>query len=47
MIASAILEVPEHEFDDADWDDAEELETDELDVEFDEEAIEPADDEDF
>jgi hypothetical protein len=47
MLASAMLEVPEHEFDDDDWDDAEELETDELDVELDEEGIEPEDDEEF
>jgi hypothetical protein len=47
MLAGAILEVPEHEFDDEDWDDAEELEADELDVELDEEGIEPEDDEDF
>jgi len=47
MLASAILEVPEHEFDDEDWDDADELEADELDVELDEEGIEPEDDEDF
>jgi len=46
MLASAVLEVPEHEFDDDDWDD-EELETDELDVELDEEGVEPEDDEDF
>lgn len=46
MLASAVLEVPEHEFDDDDWDD-EELETDELDVELDEEGLEPEDDEDF
>ncbi|HEX4838435.1 MAG TPA: hypothetical protein VFV03_07935 [Solirubrobacteraceae bacterium] len=47
MLASTTLEVPEHEFDDDDWDDAEELETDELDVELDEEFIELEDDEDF
>jgi hypothetical protein len=46
MLASAVLEVPEHEFDDDDWDE-EELETDELDVELDEEGLEPEDDEDF
>jgi hypothetical protein len=46
MLASAVLEVPEHEFDDDDWDD-EELETDELDVELDEEGVEPEDDDDF
>ncbi len=47
MLAGAMLEVPEHEFDDDDWDDVEELESDELDVELDEEGIEPEDDEDF
>jgi hypothetical protein len=47
MLAGAVLEVPEHEFDDEDWDDAEELEADDLDVELDEEGIEPEDDEDF
>jgi hypothetical protein len=48
MLASATLEVPEHEFDDEDWDDADELEADELDVDLDEEGIEPEeDDEDF
>ena len=47
MLASAILEVPEHEFEDDDWDDEEQLETDELDVELDEEGIEPEDDEEF
>jgi hypothetical protein len=47
MLASAMLEAPEHEFDDNDWDDAEELETDDLDVELDEEGIDPEDDEDF
>lgn len=47
MPAGALLEVPEHEFEDEDWDDAEELETDELDVELDEEGIEPEDDESF
>ena len=46
MLASAVLEVPEHEFNDDDWDE-EELETDELDVELDEEGVEPEDDEDF
>ncbi len=45
MLASAVLEAPEHEFDD--WDDAEELETDELDVELDEEDLLPEDDEDL
>ena len=47
MFASRALEVPEHEFDDDDWDDAEEFDSDELDVELDEEGIEPEDDEDF
>jgi hypothetical protein len=47
MPAGAILEVPEHEFDEDDWDNAEELEADELDVELDEEASEPEDDDDF
>jgi hypothetical protein len=48
MLASADLEVPEHEFDDEDWDDAEELDSDELDVELEEEGVEPEDDdEDF
>jgi hypothetical protein len=48
MLATATLEVPEHEFDDEDWDDADELDADELDVELDEEGIEPEeDDEDF
>jgi hypothetical protein len=47
MLASAILEVPEHEFDEDDWDDPEELEADELDVELDEGGIEPELDEDF
>lgn len=48
MLASAILEVPEHEFDEDDWDDPEELEADELDVELDEEdGVEPEPDEDF
>ena len=47
MLASAVLEAPEHEFDDDDWDDAEEMETDDLDVDLDEEGIEPEDDEDF
>jgi hypothetical protein len=46
MLTGTVLEVPEHEFDDDDWDD-EELETDELDVELDEEGIEPEHDEDF
>ncbi len=40
MLASAVLEVPEHEFDDEDWDDAEELESDEIDVELGEEDLE-------
>jgi hypothetical protein len=47
MLAGAMLEVPEHEFDDDDWDDAEELESDELDVELDDGGIEPEEDEDF
>lgn len=46
MLASAVLETPEREFDDDDWE-AEELDADELDVEFDEEGIESEDDEDF
>ena len=46
MLTSAVLELPEHEFEDDDWDD-EELETDELDVEFDEEGVGPEVDEDF
>jgi hypothetical protein len=47
MLASATLEVSEHEFDDDGWDDVEELEVDELDVELDEEGIESEDGEDF
>lgn len=47
MLASAVLEVPEHEFDDEDWDDAEELESDEIEVELGEEDVELEDDEDF
>jgi hypothetical protein len=48
MLASATLEVPEHEFDEEDWDDADELDADELDVDLDEDGIEPEeDDEDF
>jgi hypothetical protein len=35
MLASAVLEVPEHEFDDDDWDDAEEVEADDLEVDLD------------
>jgi hypothetical protein len=51
MHASAILEVSEHEFEDEDWDDAEELDSDDPDVDPDvdpdEEGLEPEDDEDF
>lgn len=47
MFASAILEVSEHEFDDDDWDDPEDVDEDELDVEFDEGGIAPEDDENF
>ncbi|HEU0249450.1 MAG TPA: hypothetical protein VFR48_01875 [Solirubrobacteraceae bacterium] len=48
MLASATLEVPEHEFDEEDWDDADELDADDLDVDLDEEGIEPEEeDEDF
>ncbi len=47
MLASATLELPEHEFDDDDWDDAEELDADELDVELDEEGVKPEYDEDL
>jgi hypothetical protein len=40
--------VTEHEFDDEGWDDAEDLEDEDLDVELDEEDIQPEeDDEDF
>jgi hypothetical protein len=46
MRASAVLELPEREFDDDDWDE-EEFEVDELDVELDEEGVEPEDGEDF
>jgi hypothetical protein len=46
MLASTVLEVPEHELDDDDWDD-EELETDDLDVGLDEEGFSPEEDEDF
>jgi len=46
MLASPLLEAPEREFDD-DWDDAEDLESDELDVDLDEEELEPEDDEDL
>jgi hypothetical protein len=46
MLASAVLEVPEHEFDDDDWDDAEEVESDELDVDLDDEDLELEDDDD-
>jgi hypothetical protein len=41
-----MLGVTEHEFDDEAWDDAEDIEADDLDVELDEEDIEPEDDED-
>lgn len=48
MPATPLLEVPEHEFDDEDWDNVEELDADDLDVDLDEEGIEPEeDDEDF
>jgi hypothetical protein len=46
MHTGPILEVPEHEFDD-DWDDPEDVDVDELDVELDEEGLEPERDEDF
>ena len=45
MPIGAILEVPEHEFDDDDWDDPEEVDADELEFELDEEGIEPEADE--
>lgn len=44
MPTGAALEVPEHEFDDDDWDDPEDVDADELDIELDEEGIEPEDD---
>jgi hypothetical protein len=47
MPVGAILEVPEHEFDDDDWDDPEEVDADELDVDLDEENIQPEEDNDF
>jgi hypothetical protein len=47
MLASPQLEVQEHEFDGEDWDDAEDVDSDELDVELDEEELEPEDDEDY
>jgi hypothetical protein len=47
MLASAVLEVPEHEFDDDDWDDAEEIDSDDLEVDLDEEDIELEDDDDY
>jgi hypothetical protein len=43
-LAGAALETPEHEFDDEDWDDAEDIEADELDVELDEEVEREDDD---
>jgi hypothetical protein len=46
MLMSAVLETPEREFDDDDWDD-EQFDADDLDVEFDDEGIESEDDEDF
>jgi hypothetical protein len=46
MLASAVLEAPEREFDEDAWDD-EDLDADELDVELDDEGLESEDDEDF
>ncbi len=46
MLASAVLEAPEREFDEEDWDDGE-LDPDELDVDLDEEGAGIEDDEDF
>jgi hypothetical protein len=47
MLASAVFEAPEREFDDEDWDDGE-FDPDELDVDLDEEGVELDDeDEDF
>jgi hypothetical protein len=47
MLKSAVLEVPEHEFDEDDWDDAEEIESDDLDVDLDDEELEVEDDDEY
>jgi hypothetical protein len=46
MLASAVLEAPEREFEDEDWDDAE-FDPDDLDDDLDEEGVGLEDDEDF
>jgi hypothetical protein len=46
MLASTVLEAPEREFEDEDWDDAE-FDPDDLDDDLDEEGVGLEDDEDF
>lgn len=47
MPASTQLEAPDREFEGDDWDNAEDLDSDELDVDLDDKELEPEDDDDF